>query len=281
VNTQSDPRRNRSQRRQARRGRASRLTLGILAGVGLPAALLTGAWLGGCFPAHSRNADRENAARQPPAAELKTELATLAGPAAEFGEPSLATSLAAVAAAAGVKGHALDDPAWLARLASRNDWGDRRKADEEGANRASSWELRFGKGVTKEKYAHELDYFGIELAVVLPDNKLICVSKFSKPKPEIRDAAADAERRCYLTWREGDLSRADNELLARAEVSTSERIVLKIIPLAVAAKLAELEKASAGDQLDDVRKTQFGIRDAGDGYEFYVIDQYRRERVKK
>ena len=64
-------------------------------------------------------------------------------------------------------------------------------------------------------------------------------------------------------------------------MSTSERIVLKILPLKVAAKLAELEKASAGDQLDDVRKTRFGVRDAGDGYEFYVIEQYRRERAKK
>ena len=160
------------------------------------------------------------------------------------------------------------------------DWGDLRKAGEKDVA-ARNWELRFLKGNTKDKYARQLDFFGIELAVVMPGNKLVYVRKFSKPKPENHTGPADQEKRCYLTWRNGDLSRADVELLSRAGVSPGDRVVLKILPADVEAKLAKLEKDYAGDDAGNVSKTQFGIRAAGDGYEFYVAEQYRKERAKK
>ncbi len=56
---------------------------------------------------------------------------------------------------------------------------------------------------------------------------------------------------------------------------------MKILPAAVEAKLAALERTAAGADIDNVRKTRFGIRAAGDGYEFYVIQQYRTEQAKK
>jgi hypothetical protein len=258
---------------------ASRTKFAALAGAGLLVAVVLTAWLAGWFPGGGRRPDASKAVAQPPAAELKIEVATPIESAAGSGGPTLSQSLAAVSAAAAAKAAALDDAARFA--APRDLWGDQRKAAEGGANSARCWELRFAKGSTKEKYARQLDFFGIELAVVMPDNKLFYVRDFSKPKPQTSSGAADAEKRWYLTWREGDLIRADVDLLAAAGANTSGRVVLKILPPKVEDKLAELEKASAGDEIGDVAKTRFGIREAGDGYEFYVIEQFRKERAKK
>ena len=189
-------------------------------------------------------------------------------PAADPAETPFKDSLAAVAAAAGAKAGLLDDPAWLAAISPRPPGAINAPATP--ANLWRNWELHFNRGTAKEKYARQLDFFGIELAVVMPENKLLYVGKFTQKKPQTRLGPADQERRCYLTWREGDLSRADAELLTRAGISSEDRVVLKILPPKVEAALAALEKAAAGNDLDSVRRTRFGIRAAGDGYEFYV-----------
>ena len=268
-------------KRAGRRGRASPTTFGVLAGAGVLVVLILGAWWAGWLPGTGRRQDVSPAVRQPPAAELNIEVAMPLDAAGGSSGPSLSQSLAALSGAAAAKAGPLDDAARFAALAPRDSWGDHRQAAEGGASPARCWEIRFLKGHTKEKYARQLDYFGIELAVVMPDDKLVYVREFSKAKPHIRSGPADAEKRWYLTWREGDLSRADADLLAAAGVSTNERIVLKILPPEVEARLAELERASAGDDIADVGKTRFGIREAADGYEFYVIEQFRKERAKK
>ena len=156
--------------------------------------------------------------------------------------------------------------------------GDDRPAAEAAGKpaRPRNWEIRFGRGMTREQYAEQLDFFGIELAVVMPGDQLLYVREFSKAKPQTRNGPASEERRYYLTWREGDLGRADVDLLARAGVDASDRVVLKIIPAAVEAKLAALEETRAGNQADKIRKTQFGVRKEGDEYLFFVMDQFRK-----
>ena len=101
------------------------------------------------------------------------------------------------------------------------------------------------------------------------------------PNQMLYTGPADQEKRCYLTWQRGDLSHADIDLFSRAGLSPGDRVVLKILPVDVEAKLATLEKDYAGDDASDVSRTQFGIRAAGDGFEFYVAQQYRKERAKK
>ncbi len=253
--------------------------LAMLAGAGLLVLLLLAAWLGGCFSAKDRRQDR--AAARLPTAELKTDLQTSLASAADGGQPPLKDSLAAVADAVGAKAGLLDDPQWPAAAKGRPSWADQREAANSGANLRRNWELHFDKGTVRGQYARQLDFFGIELAVVLPENKLKYVGKFAKGKPETRLGPADQETRCYLTWSEGDLSRADADLLALAGVFAEDRPVLKILPAAVEAKLAALERTAAGADIDNVRKTRFGIRAAGDGYEFYVVQQSLREQAKK
>ncbi len=262
--------------------RLSRTALGILLGSGLLLLLIIVAWLASRFGRKVQAVAK--AARQLPAAELKLDLATPLDRAADHeymvpaADLSLQDSLAAVVAGVDAKAKLLDDAEHF--VFKPGDWGDLRKAAEEHAS-PRNWELGFLKGITKEKYARQLDFFGIELAVVMPGNKLVYVRNFSKSKPQKHTGPADQEKRFYLTWRNGDLSRADAELLERAGVSPGDRVVLKILPANVEAKLAELEKEHAGDDSGDVSKTQFGIRAAGDGYEFYVAEQYRKERAKK
>ena len=136
------------------------------------------------------------------------------------------------------------------------------------------WELQYIKGNTLEAYARQLDFFGIELGVLLPDNKVVYAFNLAKPKPDTRTGAADKDRRYYLTWRgSGDLQKADRELLARAGIEVADRVILKFLPTATELQLAALEKAFAGKEPKDIRKTRFSVKPAGDGYSFYVLEQ--------
>ncbi len=138
------------------------------------------------------------------------------------------------------------------------------------------WEIFFDKGNTLENYARQLDYFGIELGILLPGNQVQYVSGFSQPRPRVRVGPADAEKRFYLTWQRGDLQQADRELLARAGIDAGNRLILKFLPPEVEARLAALERAYAAGRADQVSSTRFGIRREGNGFAFYVISQQYR-----
>jgi len=138
------------------------------------------------------------------------------------------------------------------------------------------WEIFFDKGNTLETYARQLDYFGIELGILLPGNQVQYVSGFSQPRPQVRVGPADAEKRFYLTWQRGELQQADRELLARAGIDAGNRLILKFLPPEVEARLAALERAYAGGRADQVSSTRFGIRREGNGFAFYVISQQYR-----
>lgn len=142
--------------------------------------------------------------------------------------------------------------------------------------RSRGWEIRFDPGNTLETYAKQLDFFGIELGVLLPDNQVLYVSDLSKPQPTVRKGPADQESRYYFTWRQGELQTADHELLTKAGVDPKDHLILKFLPEKWTQQLAGLEKAHAADKLENIRKTRFGVRKAGDGYEFYVIEQIYR-----
>ncbi len=205
---------------------------------------------------------------------LKIQWKTPLDRSAELDGPSLEKTLAAVAVAARSKADQLDDPAWHSALKSRFSWGDQRKAAANAALSVSrNWEIRIAKGVTREQYAKLLDQFGIELAVIMPGNKLTYVRDFSKPKPRISSGAADAEKRSYLTWREGELSKADAELMARAGVTVGSRVVLTILPETLEESLARMESVRAGKNGNRVLRTRFGIRPAGDMFTIYVMEQ--------
>jgi hypothetical protein len=136
------------------------------------------------------------------------------------------------------------------------------------------WEVVFSKS-TLDAYARQVDFFKIELGVVLPGNKIIYVYNLTKSKPDTRvvvDSAA-SENRYYLTWRNGEMEQADRELLVRAGVDVADPLIVKFLPREIEARLAELERAYAGADATKIGKTRFGVRPGGAGFQFFVLEQ--------
>jgi hypothetical protein len=198
-------------------------------------------------------------------------------------EPQLKDTLSMVASAVQDRADLLDDPAMLDRsnpgrgggtgggIGTGHGTGIGPGSGTGG--RPRHWELRFPRDNSLEAYAKQLDFFGIELGVLLPGNKVQYAYNLSKSQPDQRTGAANQEKRYYLTWRRGELEQADRELLARAKVDCQNRLILKFLPLEIEKQLWSLEKARAGDGSAGVPTTVFGIQPDGNGYTFYVIEQ--------
>jgi hypothetical protein len=161
-------------------------------------------------------------------------------------------------------------------LPGRPGTGPDKRAGKPG--RPRHWEVIFAKGATVDGYAKQLDLFRIELGVI-KESKIYYASNFQKRKPDTRveENPSENERRYWLRWIQGDLKKADEELLAKAGIESPYPFILKFLPAELEAKLVELERAHAGDKVDQIKKTRFGIKQVGGGYEFYVIDQTYKE----
>jgi hypothetical protein len=140
-----------------------------------------------------------------------------------------------------------------------------------------NWEIVFPKG-TVEQYAKQLDFFKIELGVI-KKNTIVYASNLHKARPNTRveKNPAENEKRFWLRWVQGDLRRADDELLERAGIEPPYSFILKFLPPEVEAELARLERLKADGDVNRVKKTRFGVRQDGDKCELYVIEQlYKR-----
>jgi hypothetical protein len=134
------------------------------------------------------------------------------------------------------------------------------------------WEVMFDKGLTLEAYAQQLDYFGIELGVLRPNNQVEYAFNLARTRPSSRKGAADQEKRYYLTWKKGDLQQADRTLLSRAGVQVGRSLILKFLKPETEQEIYALEQAHANGR--KVRATVFGVRKGNKKpYEFYVIRQ--------
>ena len=136
-----------------------------------------------------------------------------------------------------------------------------------------NWEVLFAKN-TLAAYARQLDFFKIELGVLMP-GKIVYVYNLHKPKPDTRTVASEKadEQRYYLIWQNGELEKADKELLARAGVDFGDYPILKFLPTDTEKQLAAAERSYNNAEPKNIRKTRFGVQAAGDGFEFHVIDQ--------
>ena len=212
--------------------------------------------------------------------DLEAPLMEELGQESDLEEPQVENVLAAVAGAVASRTALLEDPALTdaERSGKGGSTGDGRMLGPgggtgRGGGRSRHWEVQFLKGNTLKTYARQLDFFGIELGVVMPGNKLIYASNLAREKPDVREGPADKEKRYYLSWRRGELQQADIELLAQASVPAEGRLILKFLPPEVESWLAEMEKARAGAEANNLRATHFGIRSEGDGYTFFILDQ--------
>lgn len=139
------------------------------------------------------------------------------------------------------------------------------------------WEVRFNAS-TIEIYSQQLDFFNVELAAIGGGKNVIdYASKFTQPQPAVRSGSSTQEKRRYLTWRKGPLAAADKQLLAKAGIDTSARIVLQFLPFEVEQQMAQLELEYArGKKMSQIRRTVFAVRGSEGKFEFYVVEQEDR-----
>jgi hypothetical protein len=192
-------------------------------------------------------------------------------------EPSVQDVLAAVSET--VSAQAAATEGFLDATAQGHGVGDRRSPGTGGSDivpRWQRWEIRFAS-TSPDGYARQLDHFGIELAAVGGSATIDYAHNLGQPVPQRRSGRGDEEKRLYMTWRSGRLQDIDRELLDRAGVATQGRLVVQFYPPQVEQTLARLERERAGRRsLKEIRKTVFGVRSGGRGYDFYVIDQEYR-----
>lgn len=146
-----------------------------------------------------------------------------------------------------------------------------------GVPRHERWEIVFDQGRTLDAYAKQLDFFGIELAAMGTTKTITYAAHLSRANPSVRSGLGSEEKRLYFRWRQGPLREADLQLLQKAGVPTAGRLVVQFCPPDTENRLAFIEKERAGNRpISDIRKTIFGVRPDGDGYIFFVLNQYYR-----
>lgn len=142
-----------------------------------------------------------------------------------------------------------------------------------GYPRHQRWEIAFNAGERLDLYARQLDYFGIELGVVDASNQVVYGSAFASAEPRRRTGRREDEQRLYMTWTDASRRAADEKLLARAGISAAGLAILQFLPAEVENQLALLEREYRGRRAAEIRRTRFGLRAAGERFEFYVIEQ--------
>ncbi len=142
-----------------------------------------------------------------------------------------------------------------------------------GVARGLRWKIRFDQ-TSQSMYARQLDFFKIELAAI-KSGRVNYASGFTQASPARRSAlAGDQEKRLFFTWEGGTMKKYDTALLQKAGVNTAGAdVVVQFFPPDVENQLALLEKQRLGTRdARTVRRTVFGIRPAGNGFQFYVIE---------
>ncbi len=197
----------------------------------------------------------------------------------EFEQPELETTLETITDALAVKSVVMLDQQRDQEETGIGGPKGKGSAPGQGRGRPGKprhWEVQFLEGSTLDMYASQLDYFGIELGVLMPNNRVQYASNLSRPTPDVRTGPADEDNRYYLTWVQGELEEADRRLLEKAGIEHEGKIILKFLEPELEAQLAQLEKAHAGSKADKVRATFFAIHREDTGYEFQVANQLYR-----
>jgi hypothetical protein len=144
-----------------------------------------------------------------------------------------------------------------------------------GVPREMRWFVKFSERGTLDDYAAQLDFFGIELGALLPDGKLVLISKFTGARPISKTVNSGAdEKRLYFTWRGGSRKAGDLELFQKAGVNAGNAtMILHFYPPQTENQLATLELQHKNRKAIEIKRTYFVVRRAKDGYEFAVSSQ--------
>lgn len=146
-----------------------------------------------------------------------------------------------------------------------------------GAKREQGWIVEFADKGDLDSYAAQLDFFGIELGLLLKEeSRLIYLSQMSQANPTQREVrTGEGEKRLFLNWQDGsqDRVKADMELFKKAGLDAGNGVILHFYPPATEQMLAQLEVSYGNQQPSAIRRTYFQVRRAGSGFEFVVTRQ--------
>jgi hypothetical protein len=141
-----------------------------------------------------------------------------------------------------------------------------------GVRREDRWSILYKTGQTADEYARQLDFFGVELAVVV-GNQLVYASHFSQARPTRRSGTGEEDKRLYFVWRGQGRKESDLALLAKAGLDAGEGVIFQFYPERIESILEQLEVRYKGKQPAEIRNTRFGVVQAGSGYGFEVLSQ--------
>jgi hypothetical protein len=143
-----------------------------------------------------------------------------------------------------------------------------------GVPRELRWFVSFSDDNSLDEYAKQLDAFGIELGVLMPDGRLIYVSQLSKPSPMQRvSTTGKDEKRLYFTWQGGDRQQADLKLFQKAGITVGKGTIYHFYPPRLEEVLATLEFNYAKRKAKEIRRTYFVVKKQGGAYGFEVTRQ--------
>lgn len=154
--------------------------------------------------------------------------------------------------------------------------GRTRGAGTGSTGRVRRWEVNLRQDASVDEYAKMLDFFGIELGILKPGGKVVYVAQLSAAKPAVREGDSVDENRYYLTWLKGDSENADRELLDKAGVEHSGKLIIKFLPEPLEKELAAQEQAFAKERLNDVSGSFFRVDRVGEEYRFVLYNQLYR-----
>ena len=143
-----------------------------------------------------------------------------------------------------------------------------------GFPREMRWFVKFVERGTLDEYAQQLEFFGIELGALMPDGKLVLVSKLTAPRPTVRTVTSgQEEKRLYFTWKGGTRKGVDVQLFQKAGVDATNALIMHFYPPQTENQLAVLELDYKKRKASDIKKTYFSVRSAKEGYEFMITSQ--------
>ena len=143
-----------------------------------------------------------------------------------------------------------------------------------GFPREMRWFVKFVERGTLDEYAQQLEFFGIELGALMPDGKLVLVSKLTAGKPTARTVTnGQEEKRLYFTWKGGTRKGVDLQLFQKAGIDASNALIMHFYPPETENQLAVLELQYKNRKAAEIKKTYYSVRSAKQGFEFAITSQ--------
>lgn len=203
-------------------------------------------------------------------------------------EPQLEAMLEAVTDTVSTKASSLDSLSTDATFSGKGSGlGDSRAAGEggegDGIPRQERWLIEY-QSDNLDRYAQQLDFFGIELGAAGGGSKFIDYATNLSKNPVTRQGTSKQEKRLYFTWNSGQLRQMDASLLGRAGIKTSNRVLMHFFAEDLENQIHQVEMAYAVthgiDHVRYIRKTIFRVTGSAGAFRFEVVSQIRRDLPK-